>query len=110
MEHKGTVPIETNRLLLRRFTLNDIRYAFDNWTSDDKVTVFLRWPTHQDITITEKVMKGWVESYEDKSFYHWAIVLKEIGEPIGSITVVHMDERVDKVHVGYCIGSKWWNK
>lgn len=110
MEHKGTVPIETNRLLLRRFTLNDIRYAFDNWTSDDKVTVFLRWPTHQDITITEKVMKGWVESYEDKSFYHWAIVLKEIGKPIGSITVVHMDERVDKVHVGYCIGSKWWNK
>ena len=110
MEHKGTVPIETNRLLLRRFTLNDIRYAFDNCTSDDKVTVFLRWPTHQDITITEKVMKGWVESYEDKSFYHWAIVLKEIGEPIGSITVVHMDERVDKVHVGYCIGSKWWNK
>ena len=100
MEHKGTVPIETNRLLLRRFTLNDIRYAFDNWTSDDKVTVFLRWPTHQDITITEKVMKGWVESYEDKSFYHWAIVLKEIGEPIGSITVVHMDEReIGRAHV-----------
>lgn len=42
-------------------------------------------------------------------FYQWAIVLKEINEPIGSISVVDMDEQTEKVHIGYCIGSKWWN-
>lgn len=110
MEHKGTVLIDTKRLLLRQFTLNDIQHVFDNWTSDGRVTEFLRWPTHQNITITERVLKDWIENYKDKSFYQWAIVLKEIDEPIGTISVVDMDERTCKVHIGYCIGSKWWNK
>lgn len=110
MEHKGTVFIDTKRLLLRPFTQNDIQHAFDNWTSDSKVTEFLRWPAHPDITITKKVLNEWIENYKDKSFYQWAIVLKEIDEPIGTISVVDMDERTSKVHIGYCIGSRWWNK
>ena len=52
MEHKGTFQIQTERLILRRFTINDIEVAFRNWTSDDKVTEYLRWPTHKDISIT----------------------------------------------------------
>ena len=110
MEHRGTVPIDTKRLLLRRFTANDIQHAFDNWTSDSRVTEFLRWPTHRDITVTETVLKSWIENYKDKTFYQWGIVLKEIDEPIGTISVVDMDEKTSKVHIGYCIGSKWWNK
>lgn len=110
MEHQGTVCIETKRLLLRPFTADDVQHAFDNWTSDSKVTEFLRWPTHQDVAVTEQVLKDWIERYKDKTFYQWAIVLKEIDEPIGTISVVDMDERTSKVHIGYCIGSKWWNK
>ena len=110
MEHRGTVPIDTKRLLLRRFTANDIQHAFDNWTSDSRVTEFLRWPTHRDITVTETVLKSWIENYKDKTFYQWGIVLKEIDEPIGTISVVDMDEKTSKVQIGYCIGSKWWNK
>lgn len=109
MEHKGTVRIETERLILRPFESNDIEAAFHNWTSDDKVTEFLRWPTHSDISVTERVLNDWIASYADKTFYQWAIVPKALGEPIGTISVVGMDERVDSVHIGYCIGSKWWN-
>lgn len=110
MEHKGTISIDTNRLLLRRFNLNDVQSAFNNWTSDIKVTKFLRWPTHSDIEVTGRVLKDWIEKYEDKTFYLWAIVLKEIDEPIGSISVVGMNERTNMIHIGYCIGSRWWNK
>lgn len=110
MEHQGTVRIDTKRLLLRQFTLDDIQYAFDNWTSDENVTKFLRWPTHENAAITERVLKDWIEHYQDPSFYQWAIVLKEINQPIGTISVVDLDERTSKVHIGYCIGSKWWNK
>ena len=110
MEHKGTFQIQTERLILRRFTINDIEVAFRNWTSDDKVTEYLRWPTHKDIFITESVINRWIENYKNSSFYQWAIVPKDINEPIGTISVVDMDEKIDKVHIGYCIGSKWWNK
>jgi len=86
MEHKGTVMLETERLILREFEEKDIEPAFRNWTSDEKLTEFLRWPTHSDITITERVTNSWIAGYEDHTFYQWAIVLKEIDEPIGTIS------------------------
>lgn len=109
MRHKGTIQIETDRLILRRFTVEDVHAAFRNWTSDQNVTEYLRWPTHTSIDITSRVLNDWISGYEKMCFYQWAIVLKEINEPIGSISVVDMDEMTEKIHIGYCIGSKWWH-
>lgn len=111
MNHMGTVEIETERLLLRKFMERDTLAAYNNWTSDEKVTEFLRWPTHNSIDITKNILFEWINNYEKKDFYQWAIVLKEYGnEPIGTISIVDKNERLDIVHIGYCIGSKWWNK
>lgn len=109
MKHKGTIAIETDRLVLRQFTVDDVEAAFRNWTSDKNVTEFLRWPTHASIGITERVLNDWIVGYERLDFYQWAIVLKEIKEPIGTISVVGLDELTEKVHIGYCIGSQWWH-
>lgn len=109
MQHKGTITIETDRLILRKFSKDDANAAFANWTSDEKVTEFLRWPTHSNVRITEGILNDWIAGYQKLDFYQWAIVLKEINEPIGTISVVDMDERTEKVHIGYCIGSKWWH-
>lgn len=111
MKHLGTVTLETERLILRQFKEADIPVGYRNWMSDEKVTEHLRWPTHTSVGVSEKVVKGWIEAYEKPHFYQWAIVLKEIGhEPIGSIGVVQQSDRIEMVHIGYCIGSKWWNK
>lgn len=110
MNHKGTKTIETERLMLRKFTKDDVRYVYRNWTSDDAVTKYLRWPTHRDISVTERVLNEWIASYENPAFYQWAIELKSIGEPIGTISVVDMNEKLGIVHIGYCIGSKWWHQ
>lgn len=110
MEHKGTVTIETERLILRRFTVEDIEAAFRNWTNRDAVTKFLRWSTHRELAVTQSVLEEWIANYENDSFYQWAIVPKDIGEPIGTIAVVEMDERTEKVHIGYCIGDTWWKQ
>lgn len=110
MEHKGTITIETKRLMLRAFVIEDAPLAFANWESDDKVTEFLRWQTHHSVDETKEVIAEWIKNYSDKFFYQWAIVLKEIQEPIGTISVVDLDEKTNKVHIGYCIGSKWWHR
>lgn len=111
MEHKGTVFIETERLILRRFTLDDSTGSFYNWTSDDKVTKYLRWPTHKNIETTKKVIGMWVNGYSNNNFYQWAIILKSNNqEPIGTISVVDQKEGLDILHIGYCIGSKWWHQ
>ncbi len=110
MKHCGTKTIETDRLQLRAFRLSDAGAAYRNWTSDAKVTEFLRWPTHKDFSETEQIVAHWVERSRSPDFYHWAIVLKETGEPIGTISATVKDEALDIVHIGYCIGSRWWHR
>lgn len=109
MEHQGTKTIETERLILRKFTADDLSAIFHNWTSDEKVTEFLRWPTHKSIDITKRVLESWLLEYEKPDFYQWAIIPKEIGEPIGTISVIELNEKTEKVHIGYCLGSRWWH-
>lgn len=110
MNHQGTKPIRTERLILRRFTMEDAPAMYRNWASDPEVTKFLTWPTHSSPEVSRQVLRDWIERYQDDTFYQWAIVLRELGEPIGSIGVVHLNEQAQLVHIGYCIGANWWHQ
>ena len=110
MNHQGTKTIETERLLLRKFRIGDAPAAYRNWESDAKVTTFLRWQTYTDPDAAERVIEEWVRDSEKQDFYQWAIVLKSLGEPIGTISVVGQNEKLGILHIGYCIGSKWWRQ
>ena len=110
MNHQGTVVLNTERLILRPFSPADVDAAYRNWCSDEEVTRFLTWPAHADRTVTEKVIGDWVSRYGDPAFYQWAIVLKPLGEPIGSIAVVSLNDDLDIAHVGYCMGRRWWHQ
>lgn len=112
MEHKGTQILETERLILRPFAMEDAPAMYANWASDDEVTKYLTWPTHASVAVTEQVIRSWVERYQDPSFYQWMIVLKaDPRDSIGAISVVNqIDDRIQLAHVGYCIGRKWWHQ
>lgn len=110
MNHLGTVKLETSRLLLRPFNINDANCMYNNWANDDNVTKYLTWKSYQSIDDANFILNEWTKSYDNKDFYQWAIVLKEIDEPIGSISVVEINEKVNMVTIGYCIGKKWWHK
>lgn len=110
MKHLGTKRIETNRLILRPFIISDAEHMWNNWVTDPDVTEFLMWPPHENIDVTIKVLTDWVNDYVKDSFYQWAIVPKTLDEPIGSISIVQQRDDIKMVHVGYCIGKKWWNQ
>lgn len=110
INHKGIQKLETERLVLRKFSLEDVEDMFNNWANDDLVTEHLSWPTHKDIDVTNKVLKTWVESYEQEDTYLWAITLKENNMVVGSIGVVDLDQRHEACSIGYCIGRAFWGK
>lgn len=111
MKHCGTQTIETDRLILRKFTLADSNAMYQNWAADIEVTKYLMWPAHESQEISEMVTKEWVDSYSKNNFYQWAIIFKEESDkPIGSIAITHMDERISMLHIGYCIGREWWHR
>ena len=109
LKHKGTRTIETDRLILRRAVMEDAMPMFRNWASDPEVTKYLTWPPHEGVEVTRSLLAGWIKEYERDDYYHWMIVLKELGEPIGSLLVTTVG-RAQSAHVGYCIGKIWWRK
>lgn len=111
LTHNGTQSIETPRLLLRPFTLDDAEPMFRNWASDEAVTKHLTWPPHASVEVSKAVLTDWIAHYPEPAFYNWAIVLKENGpEPIGSIAAVQIQEKTRCASMGYCVSRAHWGK
>lgn len=113
MHHIGTKEIETDRLLLRRFTKADAQAVYDNYASDELATKYLTWPSHQDVSVTEAILDTWVEGYGDLSQYKWAITLKRNpSEALGDITasIPHDFDKIDACEIGYVLSPKHWGQ
>lgn len=108
LNHKGTKIIETDRLLLRPFRSGDAPFMFKNWAGDRDVAKFLTWNAHRSVSDSECVVNMWVAEYNENSCYNWAIVLKDISEPIGGISVARIYDNIGAAEIGYCIGKNWW--
>ena len=110
MRHTGTITLETPRLILRRFAAGDAAAMYRNWASDPEVTRFLTWPPHESLAVSEQVLADWIHGYDNPRQYQWAIVPRCVGEPIGSISIVKINDDIDEIQMGYCIGQKWWHQ
>ena len=95
--------LESNRLILRPFSIQDIHDVF-LYASDDVVTKYLTWPSHIDVLQTEKVVK---EFYIDKKGI-FAIELKSEHRCIGCIDLRLCIEH-NKASFGYVLNRKYWN-
>lgn len=109
MKETGTTAIKTERLILRKFTLSDVDEVYRNWTSDEKVTPYVSWSTHQNAEETKGVIQHWINEYENGS-YNWVVQVAETGELIGSISVIRISRKHKNCEIGYCYGSRYWNQ
>ena len=100
--------LETDRLILRPFELDDAESMFNNWASDEEVTKYLTRITHKSIEETKEILAFWVNQYEKEERINFAIVYKENNELIGGIDVVGYLEGVPVI--GYNLSRKYWNK
>ena len=110
MENMGTKTLETERLILRRFRLEDAKEMYTNWASDPEVTRFLTWPPHTSVEVTKRLLGEWVKAYEELSTYNWVMELKDTHELVGNISVVRLSENIAAADMGYCMGRAWWGK
>lgn len=108
INNMGTVILETERLILRRFKLEDADGMYNNWATDPNCNKYVTWNLHESVEMTSKVIEMWINEYE-KNSYNWVVELKENNEIIGSITAVKFSEKDLNCEIGYCYGSKYWN-
>lgn len=110
IKHIGTRTLETERLILRQFKIEDACDMFNNWASDENVTRYLTWLPHKNIDGSREILKMWIDDYDNNENYNWAIVLKENKAVIGSIALMNIDNHNENCEIGYCISRMWWNK
>ncbi len=110
MIHQGTKMIETENLILRPFTEKDYEPVFRNLESDREAAKYLTWQAVDTVEETKEVLDMWIAGYKDRNFYQWAIVPKELNEPVGTISAVHVLEKTEEIEVGYCLGSSFWRR
>lgn len=110
MNHKGTVALETKRLILRRYSLNDTDDMFNNWGTNENVTKFLNWTPYKSKEDLKDFISSCIEDYKNPSAYNWIIEFKENNQAIGSISVVSVNEDIEETEVGYCLGEDYWHK
>lgn len=107
--HKGTELLNTERLLLRRFVIDDSEAMFINWASDEQVTKYLSWHPHKNRDTTQEIITSWIKSYDNPETYNWAIVPKDYGKVVESISVNEFSNDLLRCEIGYCMSKSYWN-
>ena len=106
LNHIGTQTITTNRLILRRFSVDDIADAFYKWTSSCASRFWE--PPHKNIQETVKMIYEYVKNYDNADWYMWAVVFE--NELVGLVCGNEINEEIKSICIGYCIAEPYWNK
>lgn len=107
LNHKGTQPIKTERLLLRKILPEDAERVFQ-WMSDPEVCKYERWSPHPSIEFTRGYIIEVFDEYKSDLTYQWGI---QFGDDlIGSVCIVNVSNYDQKATLGYCLAKEYWSK
>ena len=106
----GTLAIETERLLLRKFTYEDDDSMMRNWVSDDDVQDKYGEPSYKTKEAVKGLLCKYIGGYESPYYYRWAVIEKESGECIGQIAYFLVDRYNHFGEIEYCIGTGFQGK
>jgi len=110
MTNKGTVTLETERLLLRQFMPGDAEAMYRNWASDPEVTRFMHYETCETLEQTRARIDDWLAYIDNAELSDvFAIILKDTREIIGTIDYAITDSEAKSAEVGYPLGKQWWH-
>lgn len=106
MIYENTPTITTQRLILRKYTDDDV-FDFLEIMSDDEVNTFLPWFPLKTINEAKDFLtKNYLEHYNNPSAYRYAICLKEDNKPIGYVKL----SDGESYDFGYGLRKEFWHK
>ena len=100
--------LETERLLLRKFTISDLDELIE-LRSDDEVIKYLGGRRLQNPEAIEKRIHFYIDCYEKYGFGMCAIIWKQTGEVIGWSGLQPLDG-TNEIEVGYGMIKEFWGK
>ena len=101
--------IETERLLLRKITLDDAADIFE-YASDPEVSIFMSWEPHQSIQETYDYLARAMRRYDEHNPGPWAIVHKRDAKMIGTCSYSSWARAHHCAEVGYVLNRRYWGQ
>lgn len=102
----NTPILETERLILRKFTRDDLHALYEIY-SDRDVNKFLPWfPSESEDEAKSLFEEKYAAVYSEPQGYAYAICLKSDNYPIGYIKV----DVSDSYDLGYGLRKEFWHK
>lgn len=106
MSFRNTPRMVTERLILRRFTENDLD-AFFSIYADKSINTYLPWfPVENMEEARDFLEERYLKPYLEPQGYHYAICLRQDDVPVGYVDVC-MDDGHD---LGYGLRKELWHK
>ncbi len=99
--------LETDRVLLRKFTRNDAADMFE-YASEPDVSRFVPWETHNTIEDSQRFLDIILHQYEESKLAPWAIELKERKKVIGTIDFVAWFPGHSRAEIGFILSKDYW--
>ena len=101
--------LETSRLILRPWEEGDAEECY-RYAKDPQVGLIAGWPPHRSVEDSLQAIRNMKQGSES-----YAVVWKETGSVIGSITLVMppyaaLTERKDECELSYWLGPPFWGK
>lgn len=109
MNHCGTQRLETERLLLRRFFMNDAEDCLANFAADESVYQFISGTAKTRDFIENEWLSTADEAYAAPDTYYWAIEIKNGHKVIGEIFVDGYGSSNCWCELDWKIGRAYWN-
>ena len=100
--------LETERLWLRPFTLDDLPTLIEQ-RSDPEVNKYLGGTEMQNAEKLTERMKFYIDCFEKYGFGTGAVIWKETSEMIGSSGLQPLDWTTE-IEVGYTLIKKFWRR
>ena len=98
--------ISTDRLLLRRITVDDIDDMYE-YAKNATLTRYLTWSPHPDKAYTFEYVTYLQSRYKTGEFFDWAVTLKDGGKMIGTCGFTRFDFQNDAGEIGYVINPEY---
>lgn len=106
----GTLQIETERLMLRKFDYEDSDDMLKHWVNDPNIQSLYCEPVYSTEREVMALIDKYIYSSRKGNYYRWAIVDKNTSECIGQIAYFLVSEENHFAEIEYCIGSQFQNK
>ena len=103
IEVHGTVELWTERMILRRYRLEDADDLYRYLGTDPAMSAYSGWNPYATPEMTRKTVQGFIDSYDDDRTYSWVMDIDDVI--VGTIGAY--DYKDDQIEVGFSVVKGW---